>query len=134
MEELLYTFVQVLHNLAAAALVGVSAAALVQRPDGRAERRGARLVVAAWSVQIASGAGFAAVSQGLKGQLPEVSGVALVALLTKIGCAVLGLALGALLLRRAARWSPRGRRRAWTGSLSAAVLALAAAAALRWYL
>ena len=135
MTDLVYALVQVVHNLGAVAVVGGPAAALVCRPQGAAlERRLALVLLFAWALQGATGAGFALVSWELKGQLPEVTGIALAALAIKVAATAAGCALAALLVRRGIRWSPRGRRAAWAVSLGLAASALTAAAFLRWYL
>jgi hypothetical protein len=70
----------------------------------------------------------------LKGQLPEISGVALIALFAKIICVACGVALGILYLKTATRWSVAARLRGWLGMLVLAGIALTAAAFLRWFL
>jgi hypothetical protein len=133
--DLVYALVQVLHNLGAVAVAGGPAAALALQPlSFAAERRLAVLALAGWALQAATGAGFALASYGLKGALPEVTGIALVALAVKLAATAGGLVLGALLVRSRPRGSARGRRAAWAASLAAAASALAAAAFLRWYL
>jgi len=135
MTDLVYALVQVLHNLGAVAVAGGPAAVLALQPlSFAAERRLAVLALAGWALQAATGASFALASYGLKGALPEVTGVALVALAIKLAAAVVGLVLGVFLVRSRSRWSARGRRTAWAASLAAAASALAAAAFLRWYL
>jgi hypothetical protein len=131
--ELVYALVQAAHNLGAAAVVASPALALVLRGRGDAlERRLAWVLLAAWALQAASGAGFAAASYGLKGQLPEVTGVAWVALVVKLAATVAGIGLATLLLRtRRPAGAPRA---AWAACLGLALAALLAAAPLRWYL
>jgi hypothetical protein len=135
MNELVYTFVQALHNLGAGAVVASPALALAMpEGSGRRERRLAWVLLFAWGLQAASGAGFAAASYGLKGELPEVAGVALVALVVKMAATFGGcvLAAGLLWLRRFTE--PRSRVFAWSVCLGLATAALMAAAPLRWYL
>jgi hypothetical protein len=138
MIELIYTLVQAGHNLGAVAVVASPAVALGLRGRGERpelnERRLAWLLLAAWGLQAASGAGFAAASYGLKGALPEVTGVALAALVVKMAATAAGFTLGAVLLwaRRLAGGRPRAV--AWGLGLVLAVAALTAAAPLRWYL
>jgi hypothetical protein len=135
MNELIYACVQAVHNLGAVAVVASPALALGRPGRGQAfERRLAWTLLLAWGLQAASGAGFAATSYGLKGALPEVTGVALAALVVKLAATVAGfaLAVGLLGLRRLA--SPRPRAIAWAVCLGVAVAALLAAAPLRWYL
>jgi len=70
----------------------------------------------------------------LKGQLPEISGVALIALVAKIACATCGFAVGVLYLKTASQWSVATRLKVWQGMLALAGTALTAAAFLRWFL
>jgi hypothetical protein len=138
MTELVYTLVQAVHNLGAVAVVASPAVGLGLRGRGgtsaASERLLAWILLAAWGLQGASGAGFAAASYGLKGALPEVAGVALIALVVKVAATAAGVTLGAGLLwaRRLAGGRPRAV--AWGLGLGLAVAALLAAAPLRWYL
>lgn len=135
MNELVYTCVQALHNLGAVAVVASPALALaLPAGSGSRERRLAWVLLLAWGLQAASGAGFAAASYGLKGELPEVAGVALGALGVKMAATTgaLVLAAGLLWLRRFRE--PRSRVFAWSACLGLAIAALLAAAPLRWYL
>ncbi|HEX3554498.1 MAG TPA: hypothetical protein VIA62_14840 [Thermoanaerobaculia bacterium] len=135
MTELVYTLVQAVHNYGALAVVASPAVALAFRGHGGAlERRLAWTLLVAWGLQAATGAGFAAASYSLKGQLPEVTGVALYSLGVKLAATVAGCALAALLLWARRLSSPRSRTVAWAACLGLAVVALTAAAPLRWYL
>jgi hypothetical protein len=135
MTELVYALIQAVHNLGAVAVVGSPAVALGLRGRGVAlERRLAWTLLAAWGLQAASGAGFAAASYGLKGQLPEVTGVALYSLAVKLFATATGFSVAALLLWMRRLSSPRSRAVAWSICLGLAVAALVAAAPLRWYL
>lgn len=135
MTELVYALVQAVHNLGAVAVVASPAVALGLRGRGeRNERRLAWLLLAAWGLQAASGAAFAAASWGLKGALPEVTGVALAALAIKIAATACGFTLGAALLRARRLAGGRPRAVAWGLALGLALAALLAAAPLRWYL
>jgi hypothetical protein len=91
------------------------------------------LTLAGWAAQGASGATFGAISYAFLGQLPDIHQVAVAALLLKIACAVLGFALSALYLVREASWPESQRRGVWTALLACALVALAAAALLRWF-
>jgi hypothetical protein len=135
MIELVYTLVQAAHNLGAVAVVASPAVALGSRgrEEGN-ERRLAWILLAAWGLQAASGAGFAAASYGLKGALPEIAGVALTSLVIKMAATACGILLGAALLRARRLAGGRPRDLAWGLALGLAVSALLAAAPLRWYL
>ena len=131
MVELVYALVQVVHNLGAAVLVAGPAAALAwQGRSAAVERRLAWTLLAVWSLQAASGAGFAATSYGFKGQLPEVAGAALAALAIKVAATVAGLGVAALQLRR----DRRPGTASWIAGMTLALVAVTAAAFLRWYL
>ena len=141
MTELIYASVQAVHNLGAVAVVASPVLALGLRGrgivsagggGGGIERRLAWTLLAAWALQAASGAGFAAASYGLKGQLPEVTGVAWVALVVKLAATVAGIGLATLLLWRRRPAGPPAA--AWAACLGVALAALLAAAPLRWYL
>ena len=139
MTELVYALVQAVHNLGAVAVVACPVLALAspRRGEGRREagdRRLAWILLAAWGLQAASGGGFAAASYGLKGALPEVTGVALAALVVKISATAVGFTLGAALLRVRRLAGGRPRAVAWGLALGLALSALTAAAPLRWYL
>ena len=135
MLSLVYTGVQILHNFGAVAVVGSPAMAWwFARDNLAAQGRLAWLLVIGWAAQGASGAGFGMTSYFLKGQLPEISGVALIALVAKIACVTSGFAVGVLYLNMASRWSVATRLKVWQGMLALAGTALTAAAFLRWFL
>jgi hypothetical protein len=133
-ENLAYALTQVIHNFGAAAVVGGAAFALwspALSPAGA--KRLTRLIGLSWALQIASGAGFGAVSYYYYGRLPEIHGVAVAALATKVACATAGLALALLLHARGERWNAAQRNLCWRGLAALAAIALAAAAFLRWF-
>jgi hypothetical protein len=135
MTELVYALVQAVHNLGAVAVVASPAVALgFRNQDGALERRLAWTLLLAWGLQAASGAGFAATSYGFKGQLPEIAGIALAALAVKLAATAGGFGLAAGLLWVHPLSSRRSRAIAWSVCLGLAVVALMAAAPLRWYL
>lgn len=135
MTELVYALVQAVHNLGAVAVVASPAGALAFRENGKAvERRLAWTLLLAWGLQALSGAGFALASYGLKGQLPEVTGVALGALVVKLAATAGGFAIAAALLWLRPLAAPRSRAVAWRVCLGLALAALTAASPLRWYL
>lgn len=133
-ENLGYALVQVLHNFGAVAVVGVPLLALAagrQGPQG--DRRLLWFTVLAWSTQALSGAAFGAVSYFFYGQLPAISGVAIVALVIKVVCAMLAFGLAATALRFGVAWSATAHQRVWRMVTGFGVLALTAAAFLRWF-
>lgn len=133
-ENLAYALTQVLHNFGAVTVVGGAAFALwaPALSPGR-EVQLVRLVSLGWAVQIASGGGFGGVSYYYYGELPDIQGVALAALATKVTCAAVGLALALLYQLRGERWSEAQRKLAWRALAALAATALAAAAFLRWF-
>ena len=135
MLNLVYTCVQILHNFGAVAVVGSPAVAWwFARENPAVQCRLAWLLVIGWAAQGASGAGFGMTSYFLKGQLPEISGVALIALAAKMVCVTCGFAVGILYLKSASRWSVATRLKMWQSMLALAGTALTAAAFLRWFL
>lgn len=130
-ENLVYALVQVAHNFGAAAVIGTSVAALAFTRQRHMRLRLAWWMMVGWLTQAASGAAFGAVSLYYYGQLPDIQGVAIVALWTKIGCASLGYLLGMAYLGRP--WSERTDILAWRTEAGLGLTALTAAAFLRWF-
>ena len=131
-QNLAYSAVQILHNFGAVATVGGSlAAALAESEDAR--KKLAWLTLAGWGTQALSGAAFGMVSFFFYHRLPDIAGVAVIALLIKILCAATGFLLAAIYLLRGAVWPGRKKNMAWYSSLLLAVTALSAAAFLRWF-
>ena len=132
--ELVYALVQAVHNLGAVTLVAGPVAALVwQGRSAAVERRLAWTLLAAWGLQAAGGAAFAAASYGFKGQIPEVEGVALAALGIKVAATVAGFGIAAVQLWKGRAGAP-ARTAPWIACLLLALVAITAAAVLRWYL
>lgn len=133
-QNLAYALTQVVHNFGAVTVVGGAAAALwlPQRQAGL-QRSLAWLVGLAWAAQIASGAGLGAISFYYYGRFPEITAIATAALAIKVSSAILGCFLAALYLLRAARWSGATCRRIWQVLTALGVIALTAAAFLRWF-
>lgn len=152
MGNFLYTFVQMVHNLGAVAVVGAPAVAWLliwinqttRRPTSaeggdspawidKLQCRLAWLTIVAWSAQSVSGAAFGATSYYLKGHLPDVAGPAFAALGIKVGCAIAGFFIAAFYLWSGSHWSERMRLMAWRILFALGFTALMAAAVLRWY-
>lgn len=132
-QNLAYALTQILHNFGAVAVTGGAAAArwFVQRSDRR--RTLAWLVLAGWATQAASGALFGAISHAAYGQFPDIHGIALAALVLKMGCAATGFGASACVLTFGERWSEPRRTFVWSALLALAAIALCAAAFLRWF-
>lgn len=132
-ENLAYALVQVVHNFGAVGVLGGALFALWPSPRLEYERTFAKLVLLAWGAQIASGALFGATSLYYYGEPPDLSGIAKAALGIKVAAAVAGFALAARFLLRGKDW-PRARvRRAFRSLVALGVVALTAAAVLRWF-
>jgi hypothetical protein len=129
-QNLAYAITQIFHNFGAVTVVGGAVFALLWRAT-EVQRRLARLVLAGWLVQAVSGAMFGAISYYYYAQFPDLTGIAVVALVVKVVCAALGISLTAWLLL--ARSSESSRRYVWLALCLLGVLALSAAAVLRWF-
>lgn len=132
-ENLAYALTQVLHNFGAAVVVGAPFFALWPTPRLDHARLIGWLVLVAWGVQIGSGVLFGAVSLRFYGQLPDLSAVALVALIVKVTAAFVGLLLAAVYLSRSRGGKPEGARMAFQSLFVLGVIPLTAAAFLRWF-
>ncbi len=133
-QNLAYALVQVAHNFGAVAVAGGGLAGWLMQRRGAAPLSAlAWLVVAGWAVQAASGAGFGLISLAWYGQFPDLHGIAVAALLVKLGCASAGLILGALLARFSGGWPAVRRALAWAALAGLGATALSAAAFLRWF-
>ena len=131
-QNLAYAVIQVVHNFGAVAAVGGSLAA-TKSSSVDTRNKLARLALAGWGTQGASGAAFGAVSYYFYHRFPDISGIAVAALMVKMACAATGFLLLAAYLFRAGSWPEEKRSRAWFASSALAVTALSAAAFLRWF-
>lgn len=134
LENLAYALTQVVHNFGAVVVVGgaiVGRWPLVATPP--AQRRLVWLILTGWLLQAASGLGFGAISYANYGQFPDIHGIAIAALYIKMACAVAGILLSITYLRRRGGWSAQRQTAAWTGLFLLGVVALTAAAFLRWF-
>lgn len=133
-QNLGYALIQVLHNFGAAATVGGALfGRWPVRQPAEVRRRLAWLVLTAWALQGASGAGFGAWSYMHYGQFPDIAGIAVAALLIKMACAGAGFLVAAAYLRFGTVWTEARQERAWSGLWALAATALTAAAFLRWF-
>lgn len=133
-ENLAYALVQIIHNFGAAAVMGGTVFSFwPTRQNAAVQRRLAWLVLFAWGAQAVSGVLFGAVSRHYYGQFPDIHGIAVAALGTKIAAAAIGFMLAAAYLRSAARWDDTSRFRAWRVLAGLGAVALTAAAFLRWF-
>jgi len=133
-QNLAYALVQLAHNFGAVAVTGGAVAAwMIHRRDAAQPTALVWLVLAGWTLQAASGAGFGLISFAYYGKFPDLHGVAIVALVVKLSCATAGLVLSMLLLKFAGGWSAARRRDIWSALVGLAATALSAAAFLRWF-
>ena len=125
-QNLAYALTQVGHNFGAVIVVATPLYALATaRPAGA---HGVLwLTLAGWALQLASGGLFGLVSYHFYGQLPDIHGIAIGALVLKLLCALVAVVLIALSLRR-----PHGAP-AWRALAALGATALTAAAFLRWF-
>ena len=132
-ENLAYALTQVVHNFGAAAVLGGAIFALW--PVDRLEygRVFAWLILVAWGAQMASGVLFGVISLYYYGETPDLSHIAMAALVVKIAAAISGLVLVGLYLLRGRAWTQAGVRRTFQNLAALATLALTAAAFLRWF-
>jgi len=147
MEDFIYACIQLMHNVGAAAVVGSPAVAWWLSSSSPADEvianrsawtqsilhKLAWLTIFAWSIQIASGAGFGATTYYLKHEFPDLTGVGFTALVIKVSCAFICLVLTIFYLIKSSRWSIHTQTRAWQTLFSLGFLALMCAAFLRWY-
>lgn len=132
MQNLAYAVIQIVHNFGAAAVVGSAAYALWPGQDGMRKPL-AWIMLAGWAVQAASGGAFGGVSWFYYGRFPDIHGIAIAALMIKLGCAFVGFVLAAAYLYRGSAWSERAQQIAWYVLATLAATALTAAAFLRWF-
>lgn len=129
MQNLIYALIQFIHNVGAATIVGLAATALSQpalRP------RLAVWVAAAWALQGMSGATFGITTFAYEGHLPDIHGIAVIALSVKILCVIFSFLL-ALLLYAKTGWDAKRQLFVWRILFVLGLVALGAAAFLRWF-
>ncbi|WP_275096682.1 hypothetical protein [Sedimenticola hydrogenitrophicus] len=128
-DSLIYSLIQVLHNLGAALVLGAPVFWLLLAPPLQRARPVLLILAVAWALQGITGAGFGSASWWLYGRLPDLHPIAFAALLIKIGCVTCGL-LFTLYLIFTAHGAPG--RLSWGALAVLAAIALSAAAVLRW--
>jgi hypothetical protein len=140
-QNLIYALIQVIHNIGAATVVGTAASALwllrgdtgLVRGNAAVQHRLALLAAVAWAVQAASGASFGATTYYFEGNLPDIHGIAVDALLVKIVCAVAGFILAVTYARSGSGWTMDRQLVVWRMLLATGIVALCSAAFLRWF-
>jgi len=133
-QNLIYALIQVVHNFGAVAIVGLSAVGVWRLYRTSISRRILALILAAvWAIQGTAGAAFGVTTLWFDGQLPDIHGIALMALSLKIVCTLLGFALAMLYVFTSSHNRGGSRSRLWLPSFSLGVIALTSAAFLRWF-
>jgi hypothetical protein len=133
-QNFIYAIIQVIHNFGAVTVVGTTVSALwLVRGDIAVQRRLAFLLATAWVIQAASGVLFGVTTFLYEGQLPDIHGIAVDALLIKIVCASAGFILALTYVKLHSRWAANLQLLAWRVSFALGVAALASAAFLRWF-
>lgn len=132
-ENLAYALTQVIHNFGAAAVLGGAVFALWPASRLGDGRQFAWLILLAWGAQILSGGLFGVTSFYYYGEMPDLSSVAMSALVVKVAAAITGFLLAAVYLARGKEWGHAGVKRSFQGLAALATLALTAAAFLRWF-
>lgn len=132
-ENLAYALTQVVHNFGAVAVLGGAAFALWPAPRLEFGRTFAWLILAAWTAQLVSGGVFGLISYHYYGETPDLSSVAMTALIVKIAAALSGVLLSAFFLLRGRQWRSDGVKRSFQGLAVLGAVALTAAAFLRWF-
>jgi hypothetical protein len=87
----------------------------------------------AWMIQGLGGAAFGLTTYWFYGHLPDIHGVAVLALLVKMGCVMMGFLLAIFYALWCHRWSSGRCRLVWGTSFALGLIALTSAAFLRWF-
>jgi len=133
-QNFIYALIQVVHNLGAATVVGAAVSALwLVRGNTAVQHRLALFLAVAWVIQAASGILFGVTTFLYEGQLPDIHGIAVDALLIKIVCALAGFILAVAYVKLNSGWAANIQLLAWRISLLLGVVALSSAAFLRWF-
>jgi hypothetical protein len=133
-QNLAYALIQVIHNFGAVTVVGTAASALwLVRGNAAVQHRLALLAAIVWAIQAASGALFGITTLYFEGHLPDIHGIAVAALLLKIGCASAGFVLAVAYVKWNSGWPVTKQLLAWHAMLTLGAIALGSAAFLRWF-
>lgn len=132
LQNLAYALTQVAHNFGAVTVVAAPVYAVMRGVETNARALLITTLVG-WGLQIMSGILFGLVSLFYYGQLPDISGIAIKALIVKVACAVLASIVVILSLRWNTFSTKRTRILKWWLLTALGCVALTAAAFLRWY-
>lgn len=134
MQNLIYALIQVIHNFGAVTVVGTATAAIwLAHGNAGVRHRMSYLMAWAWAIQAASGVMFGAITYYFEKHLPDIHGVAVDALLVKMGCAAAGFILAIAYIKFNSGWSATKQLLAWRALLALGAIALTCAAFLRWF-
>ncbi|MBI3772845.1 MAG: hypothetical protein HY272_09125 [Gammaproteobacteria bacterium] len=117
-------------------MIGIATYGLIRQRSGKEAEPPRPLLLTltiAWVVQGASGTTFGITSLYFNGELPDIHGVAITALIIKMACVSIGVTLAFFCLRRSASTVQQVPRMTWPISLTLGATALSAAAFLRWF-
>lgn len=92
MDAIVYSLIQVVHNLNAAFLLAIPASWLWHRPSDPPSSATTATLVALWAVQGLTGAGFGGASLAFYGALPDLLTGGLAAPVVKMSCVVAAMA------------------------------------------
>lgn len=132
-ENIAYALTQVVHNFGAVAVLGGAVFMLWPTPRFEFGRSFAWLILTAWMAQLASGGVFGLISYHYYGETPDLSDIAMGALVIKVAAAGLGVLLSAIFLLRGRAWHRHQVKRTFQGLALLGTVALTAAAFLRWF-
>ncbi len=131
-QNLSYSIVQVGHNLGAVLTVSGPIVA-IRFNDFSIQKKIAVITLAGWGIQAVSGALFGATSFYFYHHFPDISGIALNALIIKIACTITSLILLIIYLVKSESWSTRRKFSTWIITSISSIIAMSAAAFLRWF-
>lgn len=131
-QNLSYAAIQVVHNFGAVAVVAGSLVGLKWR-ERAMRKKLAQLTLLGWLTQAASGATFGLTTWYFYHALPDITGIATYALGIKMLCATLGILMLAAYLWAGERWSEPRREKVWVAAAVLGIIAISAAAFLRWF-
>ena len=133
-ENLFYALAQLVHNFGAVAVVAGALCGLkVQAENLALKQKLAWLVFFGWIAQACSGLMFGAISFFYYGETPDLHSTAEVAFIIKVTCAAAAGSLALFYIKRAKDWTGKGRCKVWCALTVFGVIALTAAAFLRWF-
>lgn len=133
-QNLVYALIQVFHNFGAAAVLGFATYGVLCRLGKQLVRRSVFLGLAiAWGIQGASGASFGIASFSFYGKLPDIHGIAVMAVSIKMICVAIGFLVALIGYRKSTGPAQHSQYLPLILSFVLGATALSAAAFLRWF-